>query len=194
MTRRFGAPSVRTPARGDWRRCVEAIPKSLFQSAQEAHRSEGSRAPAELGPAATAGRRPAGIVRHASRAATPWRRRRRPCTVSGIAACGRGDSRAGTSRRWSRSGDVRACRTGRRGTGWRTCAGGPGRSTRRASFEGQRELRDRVAPPAVGPGSGWAHRARQLAVDSMNVVYTGDPGHGWPIAQAAMVPVLIVVG
>ena len=32
------------------------------------------------------------------------------------------------------------------------------------------------------------------AVDSMNVVYTGYPGHGWMIAPTAMVPMLIVVG
>ena len=38
------------------------------------------------------------------------------------------------------------------------------------------------------------HETSGLAVDSMNAVYTGDPGHGWPIAQAAIVPVLIVVG
>ncbi len=33
----------------------------------------------------------------------------------------------------------------------------------------------------------------ELDVDSMNVVYARGPGRGWPIAQAAMVPVLIVV-
>ena len=114
LTRREVAPSVRKPPREDWRRCVEAIPKSTFQSAQDAPRCGGPRATAELRSAASARRRPAGDrTARVAPAATRWRRLPRRCTVSGTAACGRGDSRAGTSRRWSRSGSVRACRTGR---------------------------------------------------------------------------------
>ena len=68
LTRRFAAPSVQTPSRGDCRRCVEAIPKRTLRSAQEAQRCGGPREATELRSAASAGRRPAGIVRHASRA------------------------------------------------------------------------------------------------------------------------------
>ena len=60
LTRRVVAPCVRTQPRGECRRCAEASPEI---TSERGARRGGPRAPAELRPAASAGRGPAGIVR-----------------------------------------------------------------------------------------------------------------------------------